>query len=190
MRSLSLRWLALGIIAAGLLQTIAVGAIVWDRARILATGTEVVLETTFVDPRDLFRGHYTTLNLAVGRLAKDKIKVSGRLWPGKMVYVGLQKGEGAFWAANSLSTEPPPSDLPVLYGKLTSLPSSAGIGNDVYRVQFPFDRYFAPKLRAEELEKFRREERLGVILALDGEGGGVIKGVTVDGERIYDEPLW
>ena len=43
---------------------------------------------------------------------------------------------------------------------------------------------------AQELDRLRRDQKLGVILALDGKGGAVIKGLTVDGERVYDEPLW
>ena len=64
-----------------------------------------------------------------------------------------------------------------------------GKSNDEIRLSLPFDRYFAPKKRAQELEKFRRESRLGVVIALNDDGNGVIKGIMVDGDVIYDEPL-
>ena len=61
---------------------------------------------------------------------------------------------------------------------------------DVIRISFPFDRYFAPKKRAKELEKFRRDQKLGVVLSLNKEGVGLIKGITVEGKVIYNEPLY
>ena len=42
---------------------------------------------------------------------------------------------------------------------------------------------------AQELEKLRREQRLGIILAVTPDGEGAVKGITIDGEVIYDEPL-
>lgn len=57
-------------------------------------------------------------------------------------------------------------------------------------LSFPIDRYFAPKDRALELEGINRNGRMGVILALDDSGYGAIKGLMIDGQRIYEEPLY
>ncbi|MDP5347464.1 MAG: GDYXXLXY domain-containing protein, partial [Paracoccaceae bacterium] len=58
-RPLTRRWLVAAIIAVALVQTAALAKMVTDRAALLRDGTEVVLETGAIDPRDLFRGHYT-----------------------------------------------------------------------------------------------------------------------------------
>ena len=74
--------------------------------------------------------------------------------------------------------------MPVIRGKYEY---DAG---DQIILSFPFDRYFAPKERALELEALDRADRMGVILALDGSGNGVIKGLMIDGARVYEEPLY
>ena len=63
-------------------------------------------------------------------------------------------------------------------------------GISFYRISFPFDRYFAPKERALEIENIRSDGKLGVILVVSTDGTGYIKGLSIDGKRIYDEPLY
>ena len=58
------------------------------------------------------------------------------------------------------------------------------------RIGFPFTRYYAPRVRALELEDMNTERRLGVILSLADDGSGVITGLTLDGEKVYEEPLY
>ena len=55
-----------GTLLAALLQTVALAGMLWPRYQLLETGKEVVLQSAMVDPRDLFRGHYTRLNLTAG----------------------------------------------------------------------------------------------------------------------------
>ncbi len=171
-----------------LLQSAAVGAMIYKRATQLTSGREVVLESGFVDPRDLFRGHYVTLNLVVGDLHRDKIPIDKKFSYKDPVYVQLKKGEDLFWIAQKLwHALPENSDAAFIKGNITSVPRKS---TQSYRISFPYDRYFAPKKRAKELEKFRRDRKLGVVLALGKDGSGAIKGITVDGKMIYDEPLY
>ena len=182
------RFFVRGAAAVAILQSGAVGAMIYNRARKIETGKEVILESRFVDPRDLFRGHYVTLNLVAGDLDREEIETDGEFGYGAQVYVELEKGEGLFWTARKLWKEiPPGSDAAFLKGEISAIPSG---DNTRYRIRFPFDRYFAPRLRAQELEKFRQDQQLGVVLALDEAGNGYIKGITVEGEVIYDEPLY
>ncbi len=170
------------------LQSAAVGAMIYKRANQLTSGREVVIESGFVDPRDLFRGHYVTLNLVVGDLHKDKISIDREFTYKDQVYVELKKGDALFWTAQKLWHElPQGSNAAFIKGKITRVPRKS---SQSYRISFPYDRYFAPKKRAKELEKFRRDRKLGIVLALGKDGSGAIKGITVDGEMIYDEPLY
>lgn len=182
------RFFLFGAAAVAILQSGAVGAMIFNRARKLEDGREVILESRFVDPRDLFRGHYVRLNLVAGELERGKIETDGEIRNGSEVFVELQKGDGDFWTAKKLwNAIPAGSDAAFLKGEVTGIPSG---NSTAYRIRFPFDRYFAPKLRAQELEKFRQDQQLGVILAVDEAGSGYIKGITVEGEVIYDEPLY
>jgi uncharacterized membrane-anchored protein len=183
-RGLSARWLIGGILAIALLQTAALAKMVTDRAALLRNGTEVVLETGAIDPRDLFRGHYTILNLAITRIDRAEVTVDPALVPGASAYVTLAEGADGYWQATELHAVLPDGPTPVLSGVF-----EYEIDQQLF-LSFPFDRYFAPKDRALELEALDRAGRMGVILALDGKGGGAIKGLLIDGERVMEEPLF
>jgi len=178
---------AIGLAVAFAVQAGIVGAMVWSRVAVLQGGQEVMLRSTFVDPRDIFRGHYVQLDLTLGSFTEDLTGLDD-YDAGEPAYVTLREGENGFWEAQAVHRTLPGEGKPVLQTEFIVLPDdSRGIGG---RVALPFDRYFADYDRAQELEKLRRDQKLGVILALDGEGGAVIKGLTIDGSRVYDEPLW
>ena len=173
-----------GALTACALQTWFAGSMIWDRAQLLRNGTEVTLATGFVDPRDLFRGHYTTLRLEVEDLPGN-IPIKGKPVRGETVWLELESSDGGFWQPKQLWTTMPETDVgPLLAGTYR-------YANDRRTsVDFPIDRYFAPKLEAQRLEKLRRDRKLGIIVALSETGVAAIKGITVDGEKVYDEPVF
>lgn len=178
------RWLISGIVVIALLQTAALAKMVTDRAALLRNGFEVVLETGAIDPRDLFRGHYTILNLQISRISRDSVTMDHTLRPGSSVYVTLTESADGYWRAAGLFAAPPKGSAPFIRGIF-----EYDSGPELI-LSFPFDRYFAPETRALELEAMDRADRMGVILALDGAGYGAIKGLMIDGERVYEEPLF
>lgn len=181
------RFLIAVILTAGL-QTGAIAGMMYKYALHINSGREVVVQSGFLDPRDLFRGHYVTLNLAVGNLRSGTVKVDSKFTYREDVFVELKKGDDGFWFAQKLWHEIPTGhNSAFLKGKMRSIPI---IKSGSYRITFPQDRYFAPKKRAKELENLRRDRKLGVILAIASDGAGYIKGITVDGKKIYDEPVW
>lgn len=178
----------LAAVIVGLLQTAAVGAMIYDRARHIETGWEVVIESGFVDPRDLFRGHYVTLNPVVGDLRASYVGTDGDFEREDTVYVELEKGEGPYWTARKLwHAIPDGKDAPFLAGRILAAPV---VPDGSFSIRFPIDRYFAERERARDLEKLRADSKLGIVLALDADGKGYVKGLMVDGESIYDEPLY
>jgi uncharacterized membrane-anchored protein len=178
----------LGLAVAFAAQAGIVGAMVYSRVSVLQTGQEVMLRSTFVDPRDIFRGHYVRLNLTVGGI-DDDLPGMKHYAEGTPAYLTLREGRDGFWIAEAVRDSLPGGTAPVLRA-VTILPRRSGTRETGRQAVLPFDRYFADYDRAQELETLRREQKLGVILALDGKGGAVIKGLTIDGERVYDEPLW
>lgn len=185
------RHFILGALLAALLQSAALGKIIYDRATLLATGQEVVLETGFVDPRDLFRGHYTSLDFPISRLDPKEFSLPDYIAYDDDLYLVLDTGSGPFATIKSISkTYPAAPQGPVLKARAKSEYTKGGRVRSRFRMAFPFDRYFAPKMRAQELEKLKKDRKLGVILALDGKGNGAIKGISIEGRKIYEEPLF
>lgn len=172
-----------GALIAATLQTGILVKILYDRASLLSSGNEVVLQSRMVDPRDLFRGHYVSLQLNAGLLDIDKVELVGTVKSSDEVFVELIKSDNGFWTAVRLHQSLPTNSPAEL------LKAKVRFTGSRYRLTFPFDRYFAPKIRAKELEKIRNQGTLGVILALDGKGGGMVKGIQVDGVPIYNEPI-
>lgn len=177
-------WLVAGIVTVALLQTAALGKMVTDRVALLRDGREVVLETGAIDPRDLFRGHYTILNLEMSRIPRSLVQVDDTLQEGDTAYVTLTPGDDGFWQPQAVMSVLPAGDAPVIRGIF-----DFG-GRDEVIIRFPFDRYFAPQERALELEALDRAGRMGVIVALDPQGHGAIKGLLIDGAPVYDPPLY
>lgn len=171
-----------------LLQSAVIAGMLFKRAAQIESGQEVTLESGFVDPRALFRGHYTRLRLSVGLLNKGTTEIDFAFKRNNDVFVELEKGESDFWVARKLWHEIPSGHVSVfIKGSMGYVPTK---NSAVYRISFPQNRYYAPKKRAQELEKYRRDRALGVILSVASNGEAYIKGITVAGEKIYDEPIW
>ena len=187
---MKMRTFILGVIAAAILQTAALGKILYDRASFLTSGQEVVLQSGMVDPRDLFRGHYVQLRLTVGTINESTIEVTGEPKYSEPVHVELKPGEDEFWVAKALYAEfPENADGPVITGKLVADGAITGETTRNFVISFPFDRYFADKERALELEDIRNDSKLGVVLAVGDDGQGAIKGISIDGKLIYSVPV-
>lgn len=181
------RILILGTVLAAVFQTGVLAKIITDRAAALNAGQEVLLETGFIDPRDLFRGHYTTLNLLISNLQRTEVTINGKFNWGDPVYVTLDTS-GPFARPVSLhSSYPTDPTGPVLKGQAQFISSNNG---ESLRIDFPFDRFFAAKNRAIELQNLQSDRKLGVILSVAKDGSAMIKGLTIDGTKIYEEPLF
>ena len=70
-----------------------------SRASILQNGTEVVLKTEPVDPRDLLRGDYVTLGYSISNFPATEIEgeANARVEESSPVYVALKKGADGIW---------------------------------------------------------------------------------------------
>lgn len=187
----NLKLIVIGAVVAALIQTGLLVKIIYDRAEQLENGAEVNLQSGMVDPRDLFRGHFVRLNLSIGRILKKDVKIIGELKRRSAVYVSLKKGAEEFWVPDTIYAEfPSDVNLPVLKGELQYFNDNKDFDKANYQIRFPFDRYFAPKKKAQELEKIRNDRKLGIIVSLNEKGEGLIKGISVDGKSIYNEPIY
>lgn len=184
------RNLWLGIAGVAVVQAAVLGWMIWERASLLATGREVVLDVVPVDPRSLFRGDYVILGYDMSRI--DLPSGMPRPQRGEDIYVTLQKGDGDRWAVAGASLERPTgtaSDQVVLKGRVQYSSLGSGQAPPQTSVRYGIESFFVPEGTGRELEALVREKKLSALIAVDSEGNAGIKGLIVDGKRVYEEPL-
>jgi uncharacterized membrane-anchored protein len=190
--------LALGAVA--LAQTLVLAWMVVERVWLIKTGREITLPIEPVDPRDLFRGEYVRLAYPIARVPLGAVE-GGPVRRNDKVYVTLEKSADDAWkpvaAARWLRREDNPNRI-VLKARTTWAPApavsegSAQTGAD-WRgptVRYGIESYFVPQGQGRQLEALAREKKLAVLVAVDWAGNAAIKGLIIDGQLQYEEPLF
>ena len=168
------------------LQTAALAWMIYDRIMLIETGREITLNTIPVDPRSLFRGDYVILNYEISRLELKALQGDIDFEPDRAVFVTLQKSADATWQPVSIVKSLPATageDRIVLRGTVRS----AGM---TLRITYGIESYFVPEGEGKRLEDLVRERKLQVLLAVAPDGEAAIKGLLIDGELQYEEPLF
>lgn len=189
-------WIAAIVVAA--LQTAVLGYMVGERAWGLRSGVEILLKTAPVDPRDLLRGDYVTLNYDISRVPFSTM-VEG---PPKMsrsaaiLSVRLKKQDDGYWGIVESSfgaLDPKPDtvvlkSLPVVdyvfYGDATDR-SQAIIG-----VTYGIERYYVPEGQGHDIESARNDNRVAIAARVSSDGVAHIRSLLLDGKSVYEEPLY
>ncbi|MBB3608042.1 GDYXXLXY domain-containing protein [Rhizobium sp. BK602] len=196
-RNLSRRlWLAAMIVAA--LQTAVLAYMVGERAWGLRSGVEILLKTAPVDPRDLLRGDYVTLNYDISRVPISTLIVG----PPKMslnaviLSVRLKRQDDGYWGIveSSFGALDPKPDTVVL----KSLPFVAyafdGDPTDasqaIIGVTYGIERYYVPEGQGRELEHARNDGRVAIAARISPDGVAHIRSLLLDGKPVYEEPLY
>ena len=175
--------------AVAVLQLGILGGIVADRVRLLKTGREIVLPIQPVDPRDLFKGDYVRLGYAISTVPAKAV-AGDILTGGKAVFVTIEPQTDGNWAVVQAATRYP-KDVTAGQIVLRALPDrNRGWSNGPIGVRYGLERYFVPEGKGGDLEKLARDTKLSAIVAVDATGNAAIKGLSVDGKRIYEEPLF
>lgn len=183
------QWTALVIVAG--LQTLVLGYMVWERASLIATGHEVTLDVAPVDPRSLFRGDYVILNYrAISQI--DATILTGEPRENKPLYVTLRRTPSGTWvpsaAAHTRPDRLPAGDV-VIQGRIDDVWQQTLRQPARLRVRYGIESYFVPEGAGRDLEDKVREGTMKVIVAVGASGDSAIKGLEIDGQRIYDEPF-
>jgi uncharacterized membrane-anchored protein len=179
----------IGIAAVALAQAAVLGWMIWQRAHLLSTGHEIVLEVIPIDPRSLFRGDYVALGYDISRVPVTESRPPIRR--GSVIYVTLQKN-GERWRRLASSTTMPenlPADQVFIKGRVeyASAPTTTAPGQA--SVRYGIEDFFVPEGAGRDLEKLVGEKKLDALIAVDDAGNAGIKGLTADGKRVYEEPL-
>ncbi|MGC7870567.1 GDYXXLXY domain-containing protein [Desulfosporosinus sp. SYSU MS00001] len=135
-------------------------------------GKEILLQTKAVDPTDLFRGDYVSINLAISEIPESMAPDALLNLRKKTLYVSL-KPAGKFYEVERVSETKPKEGI-YLAGK---------IRNDVYTpsgtfyVDYSLDKYFVEQGSGKDLQQ--RSYQAGLIGRVKVFGGyGVLVGLT------------
>jgi len=153
----------------------------------LNTGALVVLKTTPVDPRSLFRGDYVRLNYDISRLSTALFPLLSELEKHESVFVALKK-QGEFWQPVAIFKSMPKAenDMVVIKGYINSVSSR---GSQI-SIKYGIENYFVPEGEGRDLEHLRNQGNISMQIAVDGFGNAGIKAVLLNGKSIYVETLF
>lgn len=184
------RYLLAAIIVAAV-QTVILGYMIESRAAILSNGTEILLKTAPIDPRDLLRGDYVTLNYDISAVPLSTLTGEIPKQPGEeTLSVRLRKQDDGFWAIaeSSFGDLPPAPDSVVLL----SLPfyNFATKRDDTVRVDYGIERYYLPEGEGRALETARNDGRVSIAARISQDGSAQIRSLLLNGQPVYEEPLY
>jgi uncharacterized membrane-anchored protein len=182
--------LALAIVA--LAQTAVLASMVIDRTRLLAYGREITLPIVPVDPRDLFKGEYVRLGYEAGNVPVSLLE-GPPPERNAAFYVVLEKKEGGAWqpvkASSSMPKETSPDRI-VLKARSTWRWPTRSSPTAVMRVRYGIESYFVQQGKGTPLENLARDKKLAALVAVDRGGNAAIKGILIDEQLQYEEPLF
>jgi uncharacterized membrane-anchored protein len=182
-------WIAAIVVA--LLQTLVLGRMIESRAAILVSGTEVLLKTAPVDPRDLLRGDYVALNYDISSVPLSTL--NGGLPPlavNKVLFVRLQRQPDGFWGVVESSFSPLPARDDTVLLQTQPLSYQPLEGEQAIRVDYGIERYYLPEGRGHDLEGAPMNGRISVAVRVAPNGASQIRSLMLDGKAVYEEPLY
>lgn len=159
-------------------------SMIWDRAALLQSETEVTLAIEPVDPRDLFRGDHVILRYEISQLEEGKLPGDDGFEEGQDIHVCLEE-QGAVWKPVSLHRAQPEGDGACILGLVDRI-----VAGRLLHITYGIESYFVPEGTGLALEHQRNEGRLTIRVALGENGEPAIKALLLDGEAIHEEPLF
>ncbi len=140
----------------------------------LWTGEEILLNTRPVDPRSLFRGNYARLTYDISQIPCGDIHdaLGKRPRPNEKIYVRLERGENGIYHYGGVSVTRPQQGIFLR----SRLPQGGSRIDDVCRVRYGLEAFFAPKEKARQIEIHLRKSAVARIYVGPG-GRGALKSV-------------
>jgi uncharacterized membrane-anchored protein len=192
MNSLSKRFAAVALLIAAT-QTAILGYMIEGRASILRSGTEVLLKTAPVDPRDLLRGDYVILTYDISRIPNGIISgAKPEHGEFRSLHVRLKPGADGFWSVSQASFDPLPAEdgSVVLLTQPDAIYSWEWQNEGSLTVSYGIERYHVPEGEGRPIEDGRNEGRVSVAVRVSDAGQAQIRALMLDGEPLYEEPLY
>lgn len=176
-----------------LLQTAILGYMIEGRAGILRSGTEVLLKTAPVDPRDLLRGDYVILTYDISTISTTSVTgQKPETGDAERLHVRLKPGTDGYWIVSEASFDPLQAEEGSVI--LLSMPVTIydwewqNAGN--LTVSYGIERFYVPEGEGKPIEDGRNEGRVSVSARISEAGQAQIRALMLDGEPLYEEPLY
>jgi uncharacterized membrane-anchored protein len=187
----------LGLLAAvALVQTAALGKIVYDRHTLIKTGREITMQVVPVDPRDIMRGDYVTLGYGISPMRRLGLAGATSLdgaSRGDVVYVTIRPGTDNAWSPVAVAAGYP-KDVPagdaVLKGRIQYIWEEAVNADANLNVRFGIESYFIPEGTGKPIEEAVRDKKIQALVAIGSDGTAALKGLVIAGERHEAPPLF
>jgi uncharacterized membrane-anchored protein len=175
-----------------LLQCVLLVLMVADRMQILREGREVTLQTQPVDPRDLLRGDYVVLRYDISQLPAGALAGTPSAERNPAVFVKLAPNANGLYEAVSVHAAPVPVTAPeiLIRGRVSYSCGSGRTFCDKLTIKYGLESYFVPEGEGKKLEQARNQQKLRVVAAVLPSGRAAIKRLLLDGEPVYEEPLY
>ena len=74
-------------------------------------------------------------------------------------------------------------------GRVSTPPAPTPSAPAQATVRYGIENFFVPEGTGRDLEKLVGEKKLAALIAVDDDGNAGIKGLIVEGKRVYEEPL-
>lgn len=176
-----------------LVQTAILGYMIEGRAAILRSGTEVLLKTAPVDPRDLLRGDYVILTYDISSISTTSV-TGTRPDEGDVakLHVRLKPGSDGFWIVSQASFDPLAAEdgsVVLLSQPITIYGWEWENAGNLF-VSYGIERFYVPEGEGKPIEDGRNEGRVSVAARISAEGQAQIRALMLDGEPLYEEPLY
>lgn len=178
-------------VAVAALQTAVLGYVIESRAAILRNGTDVLLKTAPVDPRDFLRGDYVVLNYDISSVPVRSITGEIPKEPGeRSLWVRVKQGEGGFWGVVESSFQPLPEQEATAVLHTRPFYSYGTAQAEGIHVDYGIERYYVPEGAGLALEQARQEGEVSIAVRVAADGTPQIRSLLVDGKPAYEEPLY
>ncbi|MEO9527887.1 GDYXXLXY domain-containing protein [Roseibium sp.] len=153
-----------------------------DRVDVQRNGERVQLELIPVDPRDLLRGDYVIINLAIGRVSID-VEGADTVRAGDTVYVGL-----------TAQGESPPGPAVIARdragaGRLALAGTVVSVSGTEVRIDYGIDAFFVPEGEGRKIERLDAS-RVLLEVAITGDGRSLPIRLLIDGQAFRSDAIF
>ncbi len=176
------------LVAIAVLQIGVLSSIVLDRVRLVKSGQEIVLPIVPVDPRDLFKGEYVRLGYPISRAPSSVMETPEPAYRAP-AFATIAQGADGTWAVSKITARYP-KDVPSGAHVLEVRTRGPWTMRGQLWLTYGLERYYVPEGNGLKLEQAARDKKLAAIIAVDTRGRAAIKGLSIDGRKVYDEPVW
>lgn len=178
-----------------LLLSAAIGYLIWDRYNRFTTGREIVVKVVNQSPREIFFEDGEPMQLSISRLERANVSYEDNFERGQKVYVTLQKSRTGFYEPIRVTADQPSvsSEQAVIRGRVTFRSRRSNrrtIERPMLNVSYGVENNLRYAPKAEIRSKLTRNAQIGAVLKIGNRGLANLSALTVNGERVYEDPIF